>query len=117
MRGTKAITIENLYVTIEDMSATLAVSHKQNDDQRKTIRSLTEDILVLTAGLTTRYEVTTITHTGTRDIRSFSEKIDALHWATDQRISAKFQRVTISGLESRREALYPDGRSINGFGY
>ncbi len=110
-------TIANLYVALEDLRGSLAVAHADNVDQRTTIRSLQGDILELTAGVTTRYEVTTIAHTGTRNTRSFSEKIDALHWATDQRISAKFQRVTISGLESRREALYPDGRSINGFGY
>ncbi len=82
---------------------------KELADQRKEIHQLK-------AGVETRYEVITVTRTGSRDMRGFSQKVDALHDAADKRIGDAFERVTINEIESRRRALYPDGSVIQPFG-
>lgn len=111
----KTTQIEHLQLAIHDLRGTLTAAHDQNHEQRKTIRSLQEEVFALRKGVTTSFDVVTISRTGTRDNRIFTDKVDALHWATDQRISAKFDRVVIFEIEKRRQALYPDGRVIAPF--
>ncbi len=90
----------------------------QADHAEADAHALRREVDALKRGVETKYEVTTITRTGTRNTRGFGpNKVDALHWAADQRIGGIFERVTISEIESRHRALYPDGRSINGFGH
>ncbi len=87
----------------------LAEANAVGTDQRK-------EIIVLKAGVETSYEVITVSRTGTRNSRGFSERVDALHHATTLRIADTLERVTVNKVESRRQALLPNGDAIRPFG-
>ncbi len=88
----------------------------QADHAEADAHALRKEVAALKAGVVTKYEVVTLSRTGTRNTRGFGEIIDALHHAATLRIEADFDQVTINEIETRRQALYPDGRVIHPFG-
>ncbi len=94
---------------IEDLRRNLGEAHNDNASQRK-------DIAALRRGVITSYEVTTINPRGTRNVREFTSKVDALHWAAAKRTgTTEYDLVTIIEKETRRQGLYSDGRVISPF--
>ncbi len=107
----KNIRIRNQEQAIKDLQDALGEAVNNSADQRAEIRALKK-------GVETTYEVITVSRTGTRNSRGFSERVDALHHATDLRIDGTLERrVTVNEIESRRQALLPNGDVIGrGFG-
>ena len=91
------------------MKASYAEAMDELIEQRAKIRALK-------AGVETSYEVITVSRTGIRNSRGFTERVDALHHAAGLRIADTLERVTINKIESRRQALYPNGDVIRPFG-
>ena len=107
--GWKNDRLDYLEQQLRDMQALASNQQSELSEQRSEIHALK-------AGVETTWEVITITSSGTRNSRGFSEIVDALHHAAYLRIEANYGRVTINKIETRRQALYPNGNAIAPFG-
>ena len=115
MRGAKQIRIERLEwdaagneITIDQLRNSLLEVRAKVNEQKRTI-------IALQGGVRTTYEVVTHHTTGsTRNTRTMTDRFDALNYASGQRIGG--ESVLLYEVETRRQALYSDGRVIAPFG-
>ncbi len=100
---TKRQDINYLQYSLDSLEATFAKVKSEASDLREKVRNLT-------AGIETKYEVTTVGRSDIRKTRTMTNRFDALNYASGLRIEG--ESVLLYEVESRRRALYPNGTVI-----